>query len=126
MGLGREVHCYSAQVNALSFNDNRVLLHVTPGPAAPDGASVAVEPATKYVTVQNSVATVDSPGETALAVSRAPGANVIRIGGQVAASGPAETLCVSVHDPALFAATVLREVLEGRGMRVRGPGEAPG
>lgn len=69
-------------MNALSFNDNRVLLKVRPGPAAPDRASVAVEPATKYVTVENSVVTVDPPGETALIVSRIPGANVIRIGGQ--------------------------------------------
>jgi D-alanyl-D-alanine carboxypeptidase/D-alanyl-D-alanine-endopeptidase (penicillin-binding protein 4) len=111
---------YSAESDALSFNDNTITLIAEPGSRPGEPARIVKVPDTDYVTVQNEVETVRGRSGSAIAVRRDPGSNDVTVTGRVAArSGGASTI-VSVHDPALFAASVFRNRLERAGIEVEG------
>jgi PBP4 family serine-type D-alanyl-D-alanine carboxypeptidase len=68
----------------------------------------------------SAVTTTAAGSKTDLRLTRDPGANVIHLDGAMASGDPPWEGWVALEDPARFAATVLSEVLEGRGIRVTG------
>ena len=97
-------------ISALTIDDNEAVLTVTPGarPAvAGDG----------YYRIDDRVV---AGGVTALAYDRAPGGDLVRVTGTVAADAEPRALRLGVDDPAHRAAWRLREMLRGRGVRVMG------
>jgi D-alanyl-D-alanine carboxypeptidase/D-alanyl-D-alanine-endopeptidase (penicillin-binding protein 4) len=111
---------YSAEVDALSFNDNTIMLIAEPGSAPGQPAQIIKVPDTDYVTVHSEVETVRGRSGSSIAVRRDPGSNEVTVTGRVAArSGGASTI-VSVHDPALFALSVFRDRLRRAGIEVEG------
>ncbi len=111
---------YSAEVDALSFNDNVVTLIAEPGPAPGQPAQIVKVPDTDYVTVENKVETVRGRSGSSIAVRRDPFSNRITLTGRVAARGGGASTIVSVHDPALFALAVFRDRLRRVGIEVEG------
>ncbi|HEX6587719.1 MAG TPA: D-alanyl-D-alanine carboxypeptidase/D-alanyl-D-alanine-endopeptidase [Longimicrobiales bacterium] len=107
---------YAAPVGALGFNDNSIDFRITPGEqGAP--ARIEWEPRTSYFTLANRTRTVAAGAERTLDFTRGGGDTIIAYG-QVPTDARAWTEYFAVQDPARYAATVFREVLEERGIRV--------
>jgi len=113
---------YCAPVSALSFNDNCVLLTVRPGPKRGALAIASIEPRTAYVQVRNQCRTSRARrGGNQVLAHRRLGTNQISIRGEIRLKGAPFRTWITVHEPALYAATVFREVLEAKGIAVGGP-----
>jgi D-alanyl-D-alanine carboxypeptidase/D-alanyl-D-alanine-endopeptidase (penicillin-binding protein 4) len=113
-----EIHCYSAQISALSFNDNSVKLVISPAGEMGSPSVIETGPRTAYVTVANDVTTVSSAEDASITFARAAGTNVIKAAGRIGAGSAPNEACVTVHRPSLFAVTVFKEVLESKGIEI--------
>ena len=110
---------YGAEISALSVNDNSVTLRVVPARRVGRVAEVDVLPATGYVRLVNRVETVAN-GETRVRAYRALNSNTIELSGRMARTASPTEVSVAIHDPALFAATLLKEALARRQIRLLG------
>lgn len=101
---------YEAQVGGMNFNVN--VLDVSVGPK---GAPVGLWPMTQYVQLKSAM----TPGSKRyFEVSRQPGTNTITLRGDPPARGG--RVARTIHDPPMFAATVLAETLSASGIKVTG------
>lgn len=110
---------YGAEVSALTFNDNVVRVTLASGERLGDPAVVEVEPRTSYVAVESSVSTGSEGAEEDVDLDRPLGSNRILLSGVLSRGGAWEG-DVAVEDPARYAATVFREVLEAKSIQVVG------
>jgi len=110
---------YQAPVGALVLNDSCVELRVRPG--ATDGAAaiVRVAPMTEYVTLVGQIQTRAGGGNNPR-IDRVRGTERFQLGGTVPLKSGTQTYFRTVHDPGLFAATVIRETLQAEGVTVAG------
>ena len=121
---------FAAPPSALNAAENVIEITVTPGAAVGAPARVTVEPPNDYYQVVSVVVTGGPRSRTRISVSRGPAHGVVELSGVLAAArGPWRTSLV-VSEPALFAAGLLRRLLEARGVVVQGgtrseTGEAP-
>lgn len=117
--LDDPIYEYGAPVSALTLNDNAQDVMVFPGvePGAP--GSLALNPPVEYLTVVNRTRTVES-GSTRLTFQRVSPSRELVVSGVVAIGAKVESELVAVDDPALFAATAFRQLLEQKGVRVNG------
>ncbi|WP_092346719.1 D-alanyl-D-alanine carboxypeptidase/D-alanyl-D-alanine-endopeptidase [Candidatus Chrysopegis kryptomonas] len=115
-----ETYWYSAHISALSFNDNCVDLEIIPGKKIGEPALVKITPETKYVKINNFVTTVHPDSVTQIDFFRAPGTNVINVFGKISLRSKTYKESISVHNPTLYTVTVLKEVLESKGIKVNG------
>ncbi len=105
---------YVAQVGGVNLNANCIDFSVRAGPAG-QTVSFSMDPDTRYAAVRN----ICLSGSNSVWLARQLGGNDIVLRGE-ARSG-AETLAsVTIHDPPMFAATVLKETLESAGIQVTG------
>lgn len=112
---------YCASVSALSFNDNCVLLTVKPGAKRDAPAIVSVDPPTGYVQIVNQCHTSRARvGKNTVLVNRRLSSNLITVSGEIREQGAAFQTWVTVHEPALYAITAFRDVLQGKGITVGG------
>lgn len=106
---------YVAQVGGVNLNTNCLDIYVratSPGNAV----EYIIDPPTKYVRVKNSCVT---GSKNSVYLSRVLGGNEIVLRGEVK-STLAEPVAVTIHDPPMFAATVLAETLAANGITVTG------
>ena len=115
-----ELIAFSARISALSFNDNCFEAIVAPGKKAGDPARITITPETAYIEMTNRVQTASRGEESELEARRVLGSGRILLSGSIALSSEPRRLRFSVASPTLYAVTVLKEVLERRGIRVRG------
>ena len=116
---------YGAPVSALSVADNQLRLTVTPAKAPGQPASVALEQAVPFYTVEASVITAPAKStEGGLQVERAPGSRVLRVYGQIAADAGDDVEEVAISDPAEYAAMAFKAMLEEHGVTVQGQARA--
>ncbi|WP_243299311.1 D-alanyl-D-alanine carboxypeptidase/D-alanyl-D-alanine endopeptidase [Bacillus litorisediminis] len=112
-----ENYDYNMELSALSVNENVIRVNVRPGKEIGEPAVVIIQPAPDYFTVVNTAKTV-AGNRASLTIDRTLGKNEIAISGTIgkdyAASGYTATR--TVHDPALFAGTVLRDLLVEQGI----------
>jgi D-alanyl-D-alanine carboxypeptidase/D-alanyl-D-alanine-endopeptidase (penicillin-binding protein 4) len=106
---------YGTAASALTLDDNEAV--VTVRPAAP-GKPPAVAHI-GYYTLDNRVLTAPAGTASTLAADRLPGSMVLRLTGTVPA-GAEQVLRVGIDDPAHYAAWRFRQLLEARGVKVRG------
>ena len=107
---------YEAPVEALSFNDNCVLVRVRPGVKA--GAAVRVEtvPKVGYFQFRNTARTTSGNGR--LLVGRQSASDTIVVSGSIGQrSGPVD-VWVAVHDPVAYFAAAARALLAEEGITV--------
>jgi serine-type D-Ala-D-Ala carboxypeptidase/endopeptidase (penicillin-binding protein 4) len=119
-GWGDLVWWYGAEVSALSFNDNCADLEVAPGEREGDPVVVDRVPVSDYYRVLSVATTGPRGAAPALTLQRDLGSNVIRLSGTLPHGAGAWTGSVALEDPARYAATVFKEVLEARGVLVLG------
>ena len=107
---------YGAPVSALILDDNSFALTLRPGARAGDLAQVWLTPPFEYFAIDNRVRT-GAGGERKVEIERAAGEVHLRGVLPVGDAGFSELL--AVDDPARYAAEVLRDVLERRGVAIR-------
>lgn len=114
------VRWYCAEVSAFAFNDNCVGIRVLPGEVGKPGR-IEVTPPTAHVNVINETTTLAGRKGAEIGVLRPRGTNDITVRGRIYQQATWGYFTdVTVHDPALFAATVLRETLQAEGITVTG------
>ncbi len=111
---------YEAPIDALSFNDNCVLVRVTPGRQVGAPARVETVPELDYFTVQNTARTVASRKDGRLFVGRLGESDTLVVSGAIfRGSGPSEEW-VAVRDPAAYFGAALRAALAEEGVAIEG------
>lgn len=125
-GLDDPLWEYGAAVSAISLNDNSIRLSILSG----DPPRVLLQPPVDYFQIDNRVR---SGKPQRIRIERDLGTRQIRLTGTLPPAGAGEGHLLGIDDPALFAASALREALVRRGVTVRGgaiarhalPGELP-
>lgn len=115
MSWNNIVTAYGTGISALTLDDNELRVRVTPGAV---GQPPSLDQPPYYRIVNNAVTVADGP--TQLRSTRMPGSTEIRLTGRIAVTAPPENLRFGIDDPAHYAATRLRTMLEARGVRVTG------
>jgi D-alanyl-D-alanine carboxypeptidase/D-alanyl-D-alanine-endopeptidase (penicillin-binding protein 4) len=113
-----------APISALTVNDNTFTLGVRPGGSVGEQAILALTPAVEYYNIDNRVRTVAAGGDRRIHVERVPGSMDLRVWGSIPLKDHGQDMLLGVDDPALYAAKVLRELLQQRGITVAGRGVA--
>lgn len=110
---------YSAQVSALSINDN--CLDVTVRPASVPGrpARVEISPRCPLIEVVGAPETVIA-GKSQVIVHRRAGTNQIVISGRIAFRAPPWSGNVTIDDPAMVFGSTLAETLREAGIQLEG------
>jgi D-alanyl-D-alanine carboxypeptidase/D-alanyl-D-alanine-endopeptidase (penicillin-binding protein 4) len=111
---------YGAEPSALSIDENTVEVTMAPGAKSGDSASVVVTPNQNYVRLLNTGTTAGRDAPTSIGILRDLSGNDIHVWGEFPASGRAFSAFLSVHDPALWAATLFKQALIARGIKVDG------
>lgn len=109
-----------APVSALTINDNVIFVNILPGARAGDKAFVSVTPFADYYTIDNRLMT--TPGGTGrkIYINREPGSTTLTLWGTVPTDDSGVNEGLAIEDPAEFAATLFRHLLEVRGIAVYG------
>jgi D-alanyl-D-alanine carboxypeptidase/D-alanyl-D-alanine-endopeptidase (penicillin-binding protein 4) len=110
---------YGAPVSALTANDNALTFVVTPAARAGLPPVITTRPQTAYVKIINH-ATTSASGQTRIGANRALETNSFEFFGSIPVKAKEFEVDLSIHDPASFAATLLREALQRRGITVTG------
>jgi serine-type D-Ala-D-Ala carboxypeptidase/endopeptidase (penicillin-binding protein 4) len=106
---------YVAGVGGMNFNANALDFYLRLG-AGGSVVSYTTDPPTQYATIRNDCV---SGGENAVWLSRTPNTNLIDLRG-TASSSNAVPISVTIHDPAMYAATVFSEALQIGGVKITG------
>jgi D-alanyl-D-alanine carboxypeptidase/D-alanyl-D-alanine-endopeptidase (penicillin-binding protein 4) len=104
--------------SALSVNDNCVTITVKPGTAPGRAAVLSMRPASAPLEVRNLCKTATK--KHAIWFDRSAGSNTIKVGGFVRKGTAGYSHEVTVPNPPLYAAAVLKEALEAEGIAVGG------
>lgn len=118
-------YAFSAQLSALSFNDNKVDVVVKPAFSLGQTAEAIVIPTTNYVSVVNAVRTLPKDSASGINATRQAYSNVIQLSGAIAQAAdstqdPRRTSSVAVDNPTLFLVSLFKRTLIERGIIVRG------
>ncbi len=106
---------FGTGISALTLDDNEFRLRVSPGAL---GQPPAFDPLPYYRIVNEAVTVAD--GTTQLRFTRMPSSLDLRLTGRIAVGAQPQNLRLGIDDPAHYAATRLRTLLEARGVRVTG------
>lgn len=111
---------FGAEVSALSINGNEIMLTVTPANETDKPAETKINLTTDYLHVRNETNTIKRGAIQTLGITRNLSDNEVRVWGDFPAGGQAVNARLSVHQPALWAATLLLDALRARGIVVEG------
>ncbi len=116
---------YSAQVSAISANDNAVELQIYPGNMAGEQPRVVLAQDNRFVRIINNIVTVSANEGTDIFPIRDLSENTIELRGHIALDGKAMndqpySMKVAVDDPTLFVLHILRQAFEHHQIKVRG------
>ncbi len=112
---------YGAGASALTINDN--VNTFTVKPATRDGGPpiITVQPISSYVKIINHATTGNGKdGKTHIDANRPLSQNEVEFFGNIPKGAKDFTVDIAVHEPARFAAALLKEALQRRGIRIRG------
>jgi D-alanyl-D-alanine carboxypeptidase/D-alanyl-D-alanine-endopeptidase (penicillin-binding protein 4) len=111
---------YGAAISALVVNDNTATVTLTLGSAAGDAVQAVVAPRTQDFIVDNQVTTSAANVKADLTLTREPGAHLVVLRGTLPEKSAPRKLVLAIEEPALHAATLLKAMLEQRGMEISG------
>ncbi len=117
-------YSYSAQISALSINDNSIDILAVPGQSMGEPAKIRIVPENSYIRVVNNVTTADAAEPTIIVPYREQSENMIELRGKIPVQlkGGAEPFHINttVNNPPLFFLHLFKQALEKYGIRVRG------
>jgi D-alanyl-D-alanine carboxypeptidase/D-alanyl-D-alanine-endopeptidase (penicillin-binding protein 4) len=111
---------YGAAISALVVNDNTTTVTLTPGLAAGAAVQAVMSPRTHDFVVDNQVTTSAANVKSDLTLTREPGAHLVVIRGTLPEKSVPRKLVLAIEEPALHAATLLKTLLEQRGVEIGG------
>ena len=111
---------YGAAISSIVVDDNTVTLTLTPGDQPGSPVQASESPATPDFLVENDVVTSAPDVKSDLTLTREPGASLVVVKGTMPAKSSPRKLVLAVEEPAQHAASVLKRLLEDRGVRVNG------
>jgi len=111
---------YEAPVEALSFNDNCVLVRVWPGQSLGAPARVEMVPDLAVFKVQNTSTTINSSRQHKVIVDRVNGSDVVSVSGSVFQYAAPVEAWVTVPDPLTYFAAGLRRAFGEEGLDLQG------
>ena len=115
---------YGAAISSIVVDDNTVTLTLAPGDEPGNPVQASESPATPDFLVQNDVVTSAPDAKSDLTLTREPGSSLVVVKGTMPAKGSPRRLVLAVEEPAQHAATVLKRLLEDRGVGVDGVARA--
>jgi D-alanyl-D-alanine carboxypeptidase/D-alanyl-D-alanine-endopeptidase (penicillin-binding protein 4) len=110
---------YGAAISAIVVNDNTVTVTLTPGQVG-DAVQAVVSPHTPDFLMDNEVTTSAANAKPDLTLTREPGAHLVVVRGTLPEKSAPRKLVLAIEEPALHAATLLKALLEQRGVPVDG------
>ena len=102
---------YSAEISALTVNENAVQILVTPGSEVGSTAIAMTADNLPIIQFQNSVLTTSRGTRSKIVVTRGASDNTVTLSGTIAKGSKPLSYVVAVHDPALLAAAYLSQSL---------------
>ena len=117
------IYEYGTPVSALTWNDNAFRISLEAASELGGTPSLTIFPNLSYFSVQNLV-TTDEGNRSKINFRHTTAANELVVSGNMGMRAKAYTELLGVDDPALFAASALRDVLEQRGIRISGSARA--
>ncbi|MBI2471437.1 MAG: D-alanyl-D-alanine carboxypeptidase/D-alanyl-D-alanine-endopeptidase [Planctomycetes bacterium] len=111
---------YCAPSCGLSFNDNCVDITLVSDKKPGNAVMLSVDPNTSYFTIFNNCISTSNKKEHAYSIYRKPGTNQIFIKGKFWINASPGKSWVNVQNPALYLATVFKEILGKNGITVQG------
>lgn len=115
-----ETYYYSAISGGVCFNDNCVDLKITPAKKVGKKAVIEIYPRTNFVTIINNIVTVSDDSTTNIDFYRERNTNIIQCFGTIRKSETEVNESITINNPTKFTAQILKEVLENKGIKVRG------
>ncbi len=109
-----------APVSALTINDNVVFVNILPGTHPGDKAFVSLSPFADYYTIDNRLMTTPAGTGRKIYINREPGSTQLTLWGTMPMDDAGANEGLAIEDPAEFAATLFRHLLEVRGIAVYG------
>jgi serine-type D-Ala-D-Ala carboxypeptidase/endopeptidase (penicillin-binding protein 4) len=109
-----------APVSALTINDNIVFLNIQPADRAGERAFVSVMPFADYYQIDNRIITMPAGTDRKIFINREPGSTHVTLWGSMPLGDPGASEGIAIEDPAQFAATLFRQLLEARGIVIYG------
>ena len=110
---------FGAEPSALSIDENSIEVTIAPAKQG-SNATVVVNPNSSPVHLTNNTMTGARDATTSIGIMRELSGNEVRVWGDFPVDGHAFSAFLSVHDPALWAATLFRQTLISRGIKVGG------
>lgn len=111
---------YGAEFSALTVQDNVVDLIVKPGDRVGAPCEIVTLPDTTCLAFSNRTVTVEADSRRRVSIYRPVGENLVYVSGWMPLGGSNLVDAVSVHGPARWFVTLLKEALTRRGIRVNG------
>lgn len=124
LGLGwnwdDEPYWYSAQIGALSYNDNCVDLEIMAGEKVGEKVIVRTNPETDFVEIDNRATTIEQDSLSTLQIGRARGKNIIELRGGLPVGSVIIRESITIENPALWFMDTFINVLKEKGIAVSG------
>lgn len=111
---------FGAEPSALTINENSVELTISPASKTGAAATLTLSHEGNYLHLSNRTATVAPDAPTTLGINRGLSDRELVVWGDFPVSGRPFSAFLSVPKPALWAATLFREALIARGIKVEG------
>src|SRR2546427_1898576 len=111
---------FGAEPSALSIDENSFELTISPANKSGSAANLAITRNTGFVHLTNNTTTTQRDATTTIGINRGLTDNEVRVWGEFPVSGRAFSAFLSVHNPALWAATLFKQALIARGIKVDG------
>ena len=111
---------YSAQISALSYNDNCIDVTVVASDQIGQPPEVILFPQTDYFSIDNRAITTAPDSVRTLFITRPRLQNRLLIRNEIPINKPRYNESISVEDPAKYFVYVLRDVLRQKGITIKG------
>jgi D-alanyl-D-alanine carboxypeptidase/D-alanyl-D-alanine-endopeptidase (penicillin-binding protein 4) len=111
---------FGAEPSALSIDENSVEVTVGPSNQAGSTATVVITPNDNYLRLTNTTTTGKRDAPTTIGINRELSSNELRVWGSFPTGGRSFSAFLSVNDPAKRAATLFKQALAARGIKVDG------
>lgn len=111
---------FGAEPSALTVDENSLELKIAPADKVGTAATLTLNRETNYLHLTNKTSTVARDAPTTIGINRGLSDSELRVWGDFPLGGRPFTAYLSVPTPALWAATLFKEALIARGIKVGG------
>jgi D-alanyl-D-alanine carboxypeptidase/D-alanyl-D-alanine-endopeptidase (penicillin-binding protein 4) len=115
---------YGVPVSALEINDGIFFLELHAAEVAGAPATYTIAPSTNVYQIRNEVLTGAKGSLQKLSVERAPGSTELIVSGSMPVGAQPHSISIAIDRPAEFAAALLKNLLETRGVVIEGHSRA--